>query len=188
MSQTGQLRKGMVIRHEGHLLTIEDYKVAQTGKQKATVHVKLRSLRDGHSVERNLDELGRIEEVPTELRTMQYLYASGDEHVFMDTETFEQYPLAAGALGDGLSFLVEEHSYRFLTVDQQVASLHLPDVAVLEVVDTAPVQHAGGSTSIQKEAKLNSGLTINVPLFIKNGDKVRVSTETRQYLGKDKEH
>ena len=188
MSQMDQLRKGMVICHEGHLLTSEDYKLAQTGKQKATVHVKLRSLRDGHSVERSLDELGRIDEVPTEIRTMQYLYASGDEYVFMDTESYEQYPLDKGVLGDALPFLVEEETYRFLTVEEQIASIQLPDVVVLEVADTAPVQHVGGSVSVQKEAKLNSGLTIRVPLFIKNGDKVRLSTETRQYLGKEKEH
>jgi elongation factor P len=188
MSQMDQLRKGMVIRHEGHLLTIEDYKLAQTGKQKATVHVKLRSLRDGHSVERSLDELGKIEEVPTEIRTMQYLYASGSEHVFMDTETFEQYPLGDNLLSEAKPFLVEEENYRFLSVDENIASIHLPDVVVLEVVDTAPVQHVGGSVSVQKDAKLNSGLTIHVPLFIKNGDKVRVSTESRQYLGKEKEH
>ena len=179
---------GMVIRHEGQLLAVEDYRQAQTGKQKATVHVKLRSLRDGHSVERSLDELGRIEEVPTEIRTMQYLYSSGDEHVFMDTQSYEQYPLGEAVLGDSLPFLVEQESYRFLTVDERVVSIQLPDVLVFEVVDTAPVQHVGGSVSVQKEAKLNSGLTIQVPLFIKNGDRIRVSTETRQYLGKEKEH
>ena len=69
-----------------------------------------------------------------------------------------------------------------------MASIQLPDVVVLEVVDTAPVQHLGGSTSVQKEAKLNSGLTVQLPLFIKTGDKIRVNTENRQYLGKEKEH
>ena len=188
MSRMDELRKGMVIRHEGHLLSVEDYRLAQTGKQKATVHVKLRSLRDGHSVERSLDELGRIEEVPTEIRAMQYLYSGGDEHVFMDTKSYEQYPLSDNVLGEAKPFLVGEGTYRFLTVEDQVASIQLPDVVVLEVVDTAPVQHVGGSTSVQKEAKLSSGLTVQLPLFIKNGDKIRVSTESRQYLGKEKEH
>ena len=87
MSQTDQIRKGMVIRHEGMLLTVEDFNIARTGKQKATVHVKLRALKDGDSVERTLDQLGRIEEVPTERRAMQYLYAAGDEHVFMASAT-----------------------------------------------------------------------------------------------------
>lgn len=185
MAAADQLRKGMVIRHEGQLFTVLDYKVAQTGKQKPTVHVKLRSLKSGYTGERTLDELGRIEEVPTEVRQMQYLYASGDEHVFMDSESFEQYPLPADLLKDSLPFLVEQETYRFLAVEGRPVALQLPPAVVLEVVDTAPVEHAGGSTNVQKEARLASGLVIHVPLFIKNGDKVRVTIENRQYQGKE---
>ena len=187
MSVADQLRKGMVIRHEGQLFTVLDYHVAQTGKQKPTVHVKLRSLKSGHTGERTLDELGTIEEVPAEVRTFQYLYASGQERVFMDTETYEQYPLSEQILGDAVDFLVEEEVYKFLTVDEQPVSIQLPSTVVLEVVDTAPPEHAGGTTNVYKEAKLASGLTIQVPLFIKNGDRVRVNTDTRQYQGKEKE-
>ena len=91
MSLTEQLHKGMVIRHEGQLYTVLDYEVAQTGKQKHTVHVKLRAVKSGHATERTLDQLGKIEEVPSEVRQMQYLYASGEQRVFMDAESFEQY-------------------------------------------------------------------------------------------------
>lgn len=185
MALTDQLRKGMVIRHGGELFSVLDYKVAQTGKQKPTVHVKLRSLKSGHTGERTLDELGKIEEVPTEIRPMQYLYASGRERVFMDTESFEQYPLGEEVLGDSVPFLVEEETYRFLMVEDRIAEIQLPSIVVLEVVETAPVEHAGGGTSVQKEAKLASGLVTQVPLFIKNGEKIRVSTENRQYLGKE---
>lgn len=188
MSQTEQLHKGMVIRHQGQLLTVVDYNVAQTGKQRATVHVKLRALQDNHSVERNLDELGKLEEVPTEHRQMQYLYAAGNEHVFMDTESFEQFSLDDQILHDAFPYLVMEKTYRFLVVEGQVAAIELPDMVVLEVVDTAPVQHAGGATNVHKEARVNSGATIQVPLFIKNGDHIRVSTQNQHYLGKDKEH
>ncbi|GAG48866.1 unnamed protein product, partial [marine sediment metagenome] len=150
-----------------------------------TVHVKLRSLTTGHTGERTLDQLGKIEEVPTEIRRMQYLYSAGKERVFMDAETFEQYPLGEDVLGDGVAFLVEEETYRFLTVEGQVVGIELPPVVVLEVVETAPVEHAGGSTNVQKEARLNSGLVIHVPLFIKNWDKIRVKTENREYQGKE---
>lgn len=185
MSLTEDLHKGMVIRHEGQLFTVLDFKVAQTGKQRPTVHVKLCSLTTGHTGERTLDQLGKIEEVPTEIRRMQYLYSAGKERVFMDAETFEQYPLGEDVLGDGVAFLVEEETYRFLTVEGQVVGIELPPVVVLEVVETAPVEHAGGSTNVQKEARLNSGLVIYVPLFIKNGDKIRVKTENREYQGKE---
>ena len=185
MSLTEDLHKGMVIRHEGQLFTVLDFKVAKTGKQRPTVHVKLRSLTTGHTGERTLDQLGKIEEVPAEIRQMQYLYSAGKERVFMDAETFEQYPLGEDVLGDGVAFLVEEETYRFLTVEGQVVGIELPPVVVLEVVETAPVEHAGGSTNVQKEARLNSGLVIHVPLFIKNGDKIRVKTENREYQGKE---
>ena len=185
MSLTDDLHKGMVIRHDGELYTVLDFRVAQTGKQKPTVHVKLCSVKTGHTGERTRDELGKLEEVPTEVRQMQYLYASGQERVFMDTETFEQYPLVEEMLGDAVPFLVEEETYRIQMIEDQPIALQLPQVVVLEVVDTAPVEHAGGSTNVYKEAKVNSGIVIHVPLFIKNGDRIRVKTGNREYQGKE---
>jgi elongation factor P len=185
MSLMDQLHKGMVIRHDGQLFTVLDYQLAQTGKQKPTVHIKLRNIKGGHPTDRTLDQLGKIEEVESEVRQMQYLYAAGKDRVFMDTESFDQVSLDEDVLHGGLDFLVEEQTYRFLTAEGQVVGLQLPDVVVLEVVDTAPVEHAGGMSNVHKEAKLASGLVVHVPLFIKNGDKIRVNTETRQYLGKE---
>ena len=98
MSSVDQLRKGRVIRNEGHLFSVLEYATAQTGKQKATVHVKLRSLKSRHAVDRTLDQLGRIDEVATEVRAMQYLYAAGRERHFMDAESSEQCALGEDVL------------------------------------------------------------------------------------------
>jgi elongation factor P len=185
MSQTEQLRKGMVIRHEGHLFTVTDFQVAQAGKQKPTVHVKLRSLKDGKQAERTLDQLGELDEVPSEMREMQYLYASGRERVFMDLTTYDQFTLSDDLLGHGRDFLVEEQAYRFLTVDGQPVSLQLPPSLPVEIADTAPPAHGGGSGAVMKEARLASGRTVMVPLFIKVGDKIRVSTADGTYQGKE---
>ena len=185
MSHTDQLRRGMVIRHEGQPFVVLEYSKAQTGKQKATVHVKLRSLKTDHTTERTLDQLGDLEEVPTEIRQMQYLYASAQEYVFMDTESFEQYPFARETLGKSADFLVEQEAYRFLTIEGRPVSIQLPPTLVLEVVDTAPVEHAGGSSSVTKEAKLASGLVVHLPLFIKNGDRIKVGTDKHDYQGKE---
>ncbi len=185
MSLSDELHKGTVIRHEGELFSILDHQVRRTGKQRATVHVKLRSLKSGHTGERTLDELGTIEEVATEIRHMQYLYAAGQERVFMDTESFEQYPLGEDFLGDAIPLLMEEEVYRFMTIEGQPVSIQLPSSVALEVVDTAPPEHAGGATNVHKEARLASGLTIHVPLFIKNGDRVRVKCDSHQYHGKE---
>lgn len=185
MSLAEGLHKGMIIRHEGHLYTVEDYSIARTGKQKPTVHVKLRSLASGKPADRTLDELGKIEEVPHETRPMQYLYAAGNEHVFMDSETFEQNPIGEDVLGTAVDFLVEQETYRFRVIEGNIAAIQLPDMVVLEVTDTAPVEHAGGSSNVYKEANLASGLVVQVPLFIKTGDKIRVNTDNRQYEGKE---
>ncbi|MBI4716693.1 MAG: elongation factor P [Planctomycetes bacterium] len=185
MSQTVGLRRGMVIRFQGHLYTVLDWKTSHSGKQRPTVHVKLRELRSGHIGDRSLDELGKPEEVTTETRGMQYLYAAGKQRVFMDTESFEQYSPPESVLGDAMPFLTEEETYRFLFVEGEPLSLQLPDVVVMNVADTAPVEHAGGSSSVYKEARLGSGMTISVPLFIKTGDRIRVSTESKTYLGKE---
>jgi len=184
MSLTEGLRKGMVIRHDGHLYTIEDFYVAHTGRQKPTVHLRLRTLVGGILADRSLDQLGAVEEVPTEMRQMQYLYAAKSDRVFMDLQTFEQYPLSEEVLGAVAPFLIPEDTYALLTVDGQPVSLQLPPAVVMEVVDTAPPQHGGGG-NVYKEAKLNAGFSVQVPLFIKNGDKVRIRTDNREYLGKE---
>jgi elongation factor P len=175
----------MVIRHQGQLYTILDFKVSQSGKMRPTVHVKLRSVAKGLAGERSLDELGKIEEVATEIRQLQYLYPSGENRVFMDTQSFEEYAFDEARLGDDANFLVEGETYRFLAIEGRPELLQLPLVVVIEVADTAPVEHSGGGSNIQKEAKLASGLMIHVPLFIKTGDKIRVRTDTREYQGKE---
>jgi elongation factor P len=185
MSQTENLHRGAVIRHQGHLYTLLDYRVSQSGKMKPTVHLKLRDLKSGNTGERSLDELGKVEEVPTEIRNMQYLYAAGKDRVFMDSESFDEQRVAPDFFGRDADFLVEGETYRFLAIDGQPVSLQLPPVIAIEVADTAPVEHAGGMSNITKEARLASGLTIRVPLFIKTGDKVRVRVDNHEYQGKE---
>lgn len=184
MSSTHDLQRGMVFRHDGQLFTLLDFSVSQSGKQRPTVHLKVRSLKSGNTGERSLDELGKIDVVPTEVRAMQYLYSAGKDRVFMDTESFEQYTLPSDAVGRDADFLAEGESYRVLAIEGQPVMVQLPSVVVLEVTDTAPDEHGGGS-NVLKEAKLASGVTIHVPLFIKNGDKIRVKTDTREYQGKE---
>lgn len=185
MSHTEPLRKGMVIRHEKHLYTVTDYHVAQTGKQKPTVHVKLRSLKDGKQAERTLDQLGTIDEVASQMREMQYLYASGTEYVFMDLETYEQYPLDQSLLEHASGYLLEDQTYRFLSLEGRPVSLQLPATVTMEITDTAPPEHAGGGGNVYKEATVASGRVVMVPLFIKKGDKIRINTDDGAYQGKE---
>ncbi len=180
------LTRGMVLRHQGHLYHVADFHERKTGKMKPTVHVQLRDLRDGHQVERTLDELEPLDEVETAIREAQYLYARGDAWVFMDNETFDEMELTEPQLAGFGPFLVEGETYRVLIADGRPVALQPPETVVLRVVHTAPPVHAGGSSNVYKEAEMENGLTVMVPLFIRDGDLLRVLVRDRSYAGKEK--
>jgi elongation factor P len=180
------LRRGMLVRHQGHVYSVVDFQERHTGKQRPTVHVALRDVRDGHPVDRTLADLEPIVEVPAAHRIMQYLYARGTDHFFMDSETFEETDLAAAHLHGAEPFLKEGESYKVLFVDSQPLALELPEIVGLRVSETAAPSHAvGNASSVLKEAKLENGLVVHVPLFIKMGDMIRVDTRSRTYVGKE---
>lgn len=180
------LKRGMFLRHQNHVFVVDEFHERHTGKQKPTVHVHLRDIRDGRPVDRTLDDLLPIVEVDHAYRRMQFLFAKGDQHVFMDAETFEETPLSAAHLHGTEPFLNEGDEYRVMFVDGSPAQIELPEIVPLKVTLTADPSHGvGASTSITKEATLENGLEVRVPLFIKTGDVIRVDTRTRAYAGKD---
>jgi elongation factor P len=182
------LKRGKVIRHEGRLYIVADFQERHTGKQRPTVHVALRDVRDGRPVDRTLDDLEPIQEVEHGYRTMQYLYAGGERRIFMDSETFEECELSSVHLHGCEPFLVEGGEYRVMFVDGQPLSLEMPDIVTLRVTMTAAPGHsAGAASNVTKEATLENGLEVRVPLFIKTGDLIRVDTRTKTYTGKERE-
>jgi len=180
------LKRGMLIRHQDHVYTVADFQERRTGKQRATVHVTLRDVRDGRSVDRTLGEIEPIEEVPHSHRAMQYLYPTGAQHVFMDAETFDEWTLDQAHLHGCETFLKEGDTYRVTFVDGNPLSLEMPDVIRLAVTETAAPSHSvGGASNVLKEAMLENSLLVNVPLFIKIGDTIRVDTRSKSYVGKE---
>ena len=182
------IRKNSIIRHHGHLYYVEDYHERHTGQQKPTVHVKLKDLKDGRHVERTLDELMPLAEVEHSYRMLQYTYARGQTYIFMETETFDEHELDDQHLHGFVPFLIEGQEFRAMFVDGQLVNLETPESVALHVQTTAAAERSvGQGGSVMKEATLENGLTIKVPLFIKNGDLVRVHTADRTYAGKEKE-
>jgi elongation factor P len=182
------IRKNSIIRHHGHLFYIDDYHERHTGQQKPTVHVKLRDLKDGRHVERTLDELMPIQEVQYSYRVLQFTYARAKTYIFMETETFDEHELSESQLHGFEPFLKEGQEFRAMFVDAQMVNLELPESVLLHVRSTAaPERAVGQGGSVLKEAELENGLTIRVPLFIKNGDLIKVHTRDRTYAGKEKE-
>lgn len=179
------IKRGMLLRHQGHYYFVDDFHERHSGKMKPTVHVALRDAKDGHHVERSLLELNPIEEVTRAFREMQYLYAKGDVHVFMDSQTFDEVELADAQLHGCQPFLKEGEQFRVLFVDDHPLSLDMPDIVALRVTLTAAASHGvGTSGSVTKEATLENHLEVRVPLFIKSGDLIRVDTRTKTYVGK----
>ena len=179
------LKRGMLLRHQGHLYTVMEFNERRTGKQRPTVHVLLRDVRDGHPVDRSLDQLEPLDEVPSSHRELQYLYPTSEAWVFMDLENYEQYELKDEHLHGCQPFLKEGEKYRALFAGELPILLDMPDSVALKVRSTAPPTHGGAQSSVLKEASLENGLEIRVPLFIKDEDMIRVSTRDRSYLGKE---
>lgn len=183
---SGELTRGMLIRIHSDLYQVLDFGEQHTGKQKSKTHVTLRNLRNGHVTDKLLETIKPIEEVPHEIRDMQYLYSSGEDCTFMDNQTFEQYTLAKDDVGKAAHFLVESETYRLLCANDAPVTLQLPDAVVMEVANTAPPSHSvGGASNVTKEAVVASGITVRVPLFIKTGDRIRIDTNTEKYVGKE---
>lgn len=183
---TTQLRRGMLIRHQNHVYEVADFQERHTGKQKPTVHVALRDVRDGRPVDRTLNDLEPIDEVTRAFRQMQYLYRRDQTRVFMDCETFDEYELTEAQIRGGSEFLVEGQEYRVSFIDGSPAFLDLPDNIAVKIAMTAPPEHSVGvASNITKEATLENGLQIRVPLFLKTGDIIRVDTRTKTYAGKE---
>ena len=181
------LRRGMYLQHEGHLYEVTEFQERHTGKQKPTVHVHLRDVRDGRPVDRNLDQLEPLQPVDHGYKWMQYLYHADPWYIFADVETRDEQELPAASVAGMANFLVEGRDYRVTFVEDRPMRVEIEDIVPLVVADTAaPVHGAGQAANILKEARLENGLAIRVPLFIKTGDTIRVDTRTRDYVGKDK--
>jgi len=180
------IKRGMLIRHQNHVYIVADFQERHAGKQKPTIHVSLRDVRDGRQVDRTLEELEPIQEVSHAIRQMQYLYPKGDEHVFMDCETFDEFELMPTHLRGCEPFLREGDTYRVMFVDERPLSLEMPEIVPLKVASTAAPSHSvGNAASVLKEATLENHLLVRVPLFLKNGDTIRIDTRTKTYVGKD---
>ena len=182
MISTGDLKKGITIELEGGLYQILDWQHIKMGRGSAQVRLKLRDIRGGHTIERTFQAGEKFTRARLDRRAVQFLYSEGNLHYFMDSETFEQSALDAELLGDALSYLKEGMSLEILSYKDSPISVELPNSVELEVVDTGPGFKGDTAQAGNKPAKLETGVTIQVPMFVNNGDIVRVDTRTGQYL------
>ena len=181
MIGSGELRKGITIEHDGKLYQVIDYQHVKM-KRTALARLKLRDIRDGHTIERTFQSSEKFIRARLDYRSMQYLYSDGDLYYFMDEENFEQMPIGADQLGDVLSYIKEGMSVQISSYKGELVGVELPITVELEVVETEPGFKGDTANAGNKPAKLETGITIQVPLFINSGDTIKVDTRDGSYL------
>ena len=181
MISSGDLRKGITIELDGKLYQVIDYKHVKM-KRTALTRLKLRDIRDGHTIEQTFQTTEKFTRARLDYRAMQYLYNEGDLYYFMDEESFEQMPISASQLGDALNYIKEGMSVEVSSYKGELVGVEIPITVELQVTETEPGFKGDTATGGSKPAKLETGITIQVPLFINEGDIIKVDTRTGVYL------
>jgi len=182
MASTANFRIGMVIRFNGELHRIEEYIHRTPGNLRAFVQAKLRSLKSGRVMETRFRSGEEVEEVRVEQKEFQYLFHDGSSYQFMDKENYEQMPVDEAALGKGAQFLKEGGTVQLQMVGMDIVGAEIPQNVELKIVETVPGVKGDTATGAQKPATVETGAAVNVPLFISEGDIIRVDTRTGKYL------
>jgi elongation factor P len=182
MISTNQFRNGSAIRVDGKRFTILFFQHVKPGKGGAFVRTRLRNIDSGAIVEKTFRAGEKLENVRMESRPMMYLYRDGDLLYFMDSDTYEQAPVPQEVVGDAAGYIVEGGTVSILSADGEVVSVELPPHVDLEVSETDPGLKGDTATGGNKPATLETGVTVQVPLFVNVGDRVRVDTRSNEYL------
>ena len=186
MATTNDLKNGMVLNIDGQLWSVVEFQHVKPGKGPAFVRTKLRNVESGKNVDKTFNAGTKVETANVDRRTMQYLYNDGTSYVFMDTGTYDQIEVAPEIVGDGKNFLLENQEAIVASNDGRVLYIELPASVELEITFTEPGLAGDSATGRTKPATLETGHEIQVPLFITQGEKVKVDTRDSSYLGRVK--
>lgn len=182
MISTNQFKNGTAIKVDGKRFTIMYFQHVKPGKGAAFVRTRLRNLDTGATVEKTFRAGEKIENVRTESRQMTYLYNDGDLLHFMDTDTYEQTAIPTDVIGETAGFIVPNGTVTVLSAEGEVVSVEPPAHVDLEVAQTDPGLKGDTATGGSKPATLETGLVVQVPLFVNVGERVRVDTRSKEYL------
>jgi elongation factor P len=182
MISATQLRPGMVIKFNNELYSIFKMEHRTPGNLRGFVQVKMRNFRSGSMMEHRFSSEDRVERASLDEQEMEYLYDDGEYYYFMNTETFEQMHLTKDLLGDATDFLIPQLKVNVEFYEGKAISVELPPSVDLKVVETEPGIKGATVSNVTKPAKLETGLVVQVPPFISEGEKIRVSTSESAYL------
>jgi elongation factor P len=184
VATTNDLKNGLVLDLDGQLWSVVQFQHVKPGKGGAFVRTTLKNVLSGKVVDRTFNAGTKVETATVDKRSMTYLYREGDDFVFMDSETFEQVPVPAGTVGDGAGYLLENTEVVVAMHDGTPLYVELPTSVELVIEQTDPGLQGDRSTGGTKPATLETGATIQVPLFVSTGEKVKVDTRDGRYLGR----
>ena len=181
-TDTSQFRNGLKLELDGQPFVITYFQHVKPGKGGAFVRTKIKNLLNGRTVERTFRSGEKMQEANIDERMMQYLYHDGTDLVFMDTQSYDQLPISEEGVGDGVKFLKENETVDVLFWNDKPINIELPQFVELAVAQSDPGGKGDTSSGANKPATLETGAEINVPLFIKEGDVLRVDTRTSEYI------
>ncbi len=181
---TNQFKTGMAIVLDGELYFIVEYQHVKPGKGAAFVRTKLKSMKSGNVLNKTFDSGEKFEDAFIEKKSLQFLYRSGDEYHFMDLQTYEQQVFRSAELGDAADYLTENLEVKGQFHKTQLIGLELPTTVILKVTESEPGLKGDTSKAAMKSAAMETGLKVQVPLFIGPGDTIRVDTRTGEYVGR----
>ena len=184
MLDAGELRKGVAIELDGEIYQILEYQHVKMQQRQPVVKLKLRDVRSGNFIERNFQSGDKVKPAFLEHRPVQYLYSDGNLYYFMDNESYEQIMLTPAQVGEDIYYLKEGLLLEILTCKGDAVAIELPNSVQLQVMETQPGFKGDRATAGTKPAKLETGVAIQVPLFINEGDIIKVSTRTGAYIEK----
>jgi len=182
MIDVNELRKGVTFELDGELYRVLDYQHHKPGRGKAIIRTTIRNLRTGVSIDKNFISGDRVQDVRLDHHTVQYLYSDGDLYYFMDTKTYEQPSLSAEILGEAVDYLIDGLTLELSTYEGEPIDIELPVTVELGVVEAPPGYAGDTATGATKQVTLETGLKVQVPLFVEEGDRVRIDTRTGEYL------
>ncbi len=182
MIGVNELRRGVTFTMDNELYKVLEYQHHKPGRGKAVIRTTLRNLRTGATIQHNFISGDRVQDIRIERRGVQYIYTDGDLYHFMDTETYEQTALSTSVLGDQVRYLKEGTTLVLATYEEEPLDVELPTTVDLEVVEAVMAIAGDTATGAVKKVTLETGLEVQVPLFVEQGDVIRVDTRTGEYV------
>lgn len=184
MISAGDIRNGVTIEVDGQVMQVIEFQHVKPGKGAAFVRTKMRNIKNGGVVETSFRPTEKFPQAHIDRKEMQYLYNDGDLFNFMDVESYDQVALTADQIGDALKFVKENEIVKMLSHNGQIFSVEPPMFVELQITDTEPGFKGDTATGATKPATVETGAVVYVPLFVENGETIKIDTRTGEYLSR----